>query len=54
MKLEVYEQAPNIYTYLRSPRGSGNECNMMAFPMHSKASVLTALTFMDIWQKQHV
>ena len=53
LNLEVYEQRPyNIYSYLRAPRGYGNECNMLAFPIDSENSILTALTYLNVWQKE--
>lgn len=55
-KAEVYIQnlaskkdKSNIYTYIRSPRGYGNECNLLAMPLNHKASVVTGLAFVETW-----
>ena len=55
-KAEVYlqqlhskKEKSNIYTYLRSPRGYGNECNLLAMPLNHNASVAIGLTFVLTW-----
>lgn len=42
----------NIYTYVRSPRGYGNECNLLALPINYKASVVAGMAFVDTWVKR--
>ena len=52
INFEVYQnEDKSIYTYLRSQRGYGNECNMLAFPIDSEPSIAMALTFLDLWSK---
>lgn len=42
----------NLYGYLRSPQGYGNECNLLAMPMNHKASVAYGLTFVETWLRR--
>lgn len=50
--LQTKKGKVNLYLYLRSPRGYGNECNIMTLPINYKASVANGLTFFDVWDKQ--
>ncbi|CDW75530.1 glycosylphosphatidylinositol anchor attachment 1 [Stylonychia lemnae] len=44
-------QGNNVYAYLRSPQGYGNECNLLAMPINHKPSVAIGLAFMEVFLK---
>ena len=48
-ELKSKKQKSNLYAYIRSPFGYGNECNLLAMPLNHKASVVTGLTFIETW-----
>jgi len=57
MMADVYEQKLswttdnkdlNIYGYIRSPRGYGKECDILAIPLNYKPSIVYGLTFLNI------
>lgn len=51
-ELQSKKERFNIYAYLRSPRGYGNECDVLALPLNHKASVVIGLTFVETWLRR--
>lgn len=42
----------NVYTYVRSSQGYGNECNLLAMPLNHKPSVVNGLTIVETWLRR--
>lgn len=51
-ELRSKKDKQNIYAFVRSGQGYGNECNLLAMPLNHKASVVTGLTFVETWIKR--
>ena len=41
----------NVYTYLRTKDGQGNECIALAVPLDKKPGIAVMLTFIDLMVK---
>ena len=50
-ELSLKPSSYNVYLYLRSKQGYGNECTLFAFPLNYRASVAYALSFAEVWMK---
>jgi len=46
-QLRSAKDRQNIYAYVRSQRGYGNECVMLALPLNHRATVVTGLAFIE-------
>ena len=47
-------EGENLITYIRSAKGMGLQCNLLAFPINKYESVRVGIGFIHHWKEQHV